>query len=184
MSRFFLSATILLCLGLGLFAHDLNTNEKTDEYFFQRKGLSELISDNQLADSLNGKAYCGYYNSNHYIGSWIIASLENNCYKVYYHRNLDDVMYYSKTFSLQDEKLNALFSFGNDHNSYDRRIDNTYTPFCFYFAIFDAEHNLRFEWNQSTETLKKATEDPAKVFVAICMEILLPEYFPNKDSNK
>ena len=159
----------------GLFAFDYN-----EVYDGQRNGLSTLIDNLQIEDSLQEKAYCAFYSSGCYgICSWMIA-VDNTSYYSVLFAETDETTHRNQYKTIQlhkdDERMRLLFSFLNTAYIYEQRATNKhFTPFCYYFMVCDNEHKIVFEWNQNTFLAKSEEKSPVEVFMPICISFVMPQ---------
>lgn len=156
--------------------------DNNELYCGQRNGLSSLIDNSQLKDSLREKAYCAFYTSGCYgIGLWMIA-VDNVCsYSVFYtdlNQTKQHYQYRIVHLPKEDERMQQLFSLIFSAHEYEQKVvDSHYTPFIFYFTICNANHEIVLEWNQNTRLLNNKTNSPDKVFIPICLSLLFPELY-------
>lgn len=151
-------------------------------YEGQRNGLSNLIANSQLKDSVAGKSYCAFYMSGcNGITSWMIAIDNISFYSVFYadsHLTAHCYQYNTVHLPKDDQMMQQLFSLINtEHVLKQIVIDSNYTPFLYYFTICDNNHKVLFEWNQSTKLLENDINSPDKVFGPICSSFLIPDLY-------
>ena len=120
------------------------------EYQSCHISLMNIIDEENLSDSLQGCSYYAYM-----FGFYWAIVVEKRHETVIYYRSSDLTRYKSYHFNKIIEKLNRIYSILDlDMSDNKRWDDRVYGPLCSYFAIFDKNNEVVFEWSSSTKSMR------------------------------
>ncbi|MCC8144987.1 MAG: hypothetical protein LIO93_00815 [Bacteroidales bacterium] len=129
-----------------------------DEYEAGRRIVKEIVTENNLEDSLKGYAYGGYF-----VGPslFLIIKEADSFFEIYQGERGKGILNIHK-FNLEDKRLSSLFSWTrHDEIIYDVQ-SSEYTAIYYYFVLYDENHDKKLEFNISTMSAYKDAEKSKK----------------------
>lgn len=165
MGKVFFITLVLTLMSSALYAQDDMRNYPPEqltnmEYEAGRNVISEIISENELNQTLEGYAYAGYFSGE----AWVIIKKGIEFYECYSGKRGGKSGKYF-ICDLDTKELNSLFEW-NDYKSslsYDIRDSDThYNPLYYYFILYNNEHIRKLEFNSSTMSPYKDAQKSKK----------------------
>ena len=124
-----------------------------DSYEAGRRVIAEIVAAHNLGATIKGHAYAGYFFGN----SWAILKKGDASYEVFVGSQKNE-MTKTLNFDLADKVLSSLFSWTDHPEALIYNISDTkYTPFYYYYILYDENHLIKMELNVYTvNAYKKA----------------------------
>lgn len=165
MEKVFFITLVVFLMSAALYGQDDMRNYSPEqltnkEYEAGRNVISEIISDNELNQTLDGYAYAGYFSG----GAWVIIKKGIEFYECYSGKRGGKSEKYI-IYDLETKELNSLFEWSDCQSSlsYDIRDSDThYNPFYYYFVLYGENHDKKLEFNISTMSVYKNAQKSKK----------------------
>jgi hypothetical protein len=159
MKTFLYIFTAFLITPILLYGQDnAQSTRISEEYEAGRRVVREIITDNNMEDTLKGHAYgCCFIGQ-----SLFLIVKETDAFFEIYQGERDKGINNIYKFDLTDKRLSSLFSWTkHDEIIYDMQ-SSEYIAIYYYFVLYDKNHDKKLEFNISTMSAYKNAQKSKK----------------------